>query len=624
MTRWLLFTVALGWTLSGVAAAGVFSPRVQREGDPDAWSVRTLLDQPAWRDADDATLARTLLNRLRTHVALGDQAPQEGTEKIAAWAEVNDPLKLWHAYGFADRTTLADAFAALWQATGRGAVRVVELSDSPSVLVELETGARWGVVDPASGAVFVKADGTLATWDEVHATPALWETLGDTVTFPHADAAVTRAAWGKSKVTRRALRAPTAHTASLRLRRGEKFTRFATPQGERWQLTDTQLKNKKLAAFWNEAPRGPKARASGPAGYAHGRFDYEPSLKEDDADVRDGADVLQNVTVTADGLTLIKAGEGAAIFRVASPFPIVGEVGKIEDPKDDKTASVIEIDATGVTLSYSKDFGATWISIETKTFPAKVDLTPQVAGDYGYQLRIELKGKPGEAVVRSLKTTTWVQCSPLSFPTLKSGDNTFRIRTGDERGLPTQAMVIEASTADENGFLRPVIRPPKEYRPGDANQRVIGPFTVRVGAPAGTHIAWMQLGGRFALKPDSLLPESVSWSVATGSPQGFQPLELGRIAAEIDTTYVPDAPVPAVFYRVDARPALNQLRMTAHCVRGEPLPPSPWRITHRWTSGGEAREQTVDGAQQEAYSVKVDGVPESQSMEFAVPGTLLK
>lgn len=624
MTRWLLFTVTLGWLLSDVASAGVFSPRVQRDGAPDAWSVRTLLDQPAWRDADDVTLTRALVNLLRTHVALGNQPPHEGTEKIAAWAEVNDPLKLWHAYGMADRTTLADAFAALWQATGRSSVRVVELSDSPCVLVELETAGRWGVIDPASGAVFVKADGGLAAWEELFAAPPSWDMLGETVTFPHADVAATRAAWEKSKVTRRALRAPSDHTASLRLRRGEKFTRFATPQGERWQLTDTQAKNKKLAAFWNDAPRGPKSQAGGPAGYAHGRFDYEPSLKDDDADVRDGADILQNVAVTADGLTLIQAGEGAAIFRVASPFPIVGEVGKIEDPKDDKTASVIEIDASGVTLSYSKDFGATWISIEAKKFPATLDLTQQAAGDYAYQLRIELKGKPGEAIVRSLKMTTWVQCSPLSFPALKPGENTFRIRTGDERGLPTQAMVIQASTADENGFLRPVIRPPKEYRPGDANQRVIGPFTVRAGAAAGTHIAWMQVGGRFALKPDSLLPEAVAWSVATGSPQGFQPLDLGRIAAEIDTTYVPEAPVPAVYFRVDARPALNQLRMTAHCVQVDSVPPSPWRITHRWTAGGDTREHTVDAAQQETYGVNVDGAPESQSMEFVVPGTLLK
>lgn len=619
--RWLFFIMTLGTLVCDSATAGVFSPRIQPEGQPDAWSARTLLDQPGWRDQNDVALAQSLLKLLRRHVALVDQAPREGNEKIAAWAEVNDPLKLWHGYGMADRTTLADAFAALWQTTGRGAVRIVELSDSPCVLAEVESGGRWGAVDPASGAVFVKAEGMLATWEEVLTMPSVWDALGDSVAFPDADTAAIRGAWEKSKVTRRAHRAGTAHTTGFRLRRGEKFTRFFAPQGERWQLTDAEAKNKKLPAFWNEAPRGPKLRAGGPTTYAHGRFDYEPSLKETDADVRDGADVLQNIAETADGLTLIKAGDGAAIFRVASPFPIVGEVGKIDDPKDDKGASVIEIDAAGATLSYSKDFGATWISIEAKKFPATLDLTQQVAGGYSYQLRIELKGKPGEAVIRSLKMTTWVQCSPLSFPTLKTGDNVFRIRTGDERGLPTQAMVIDASTADENGFLRPVIRPPKEYRPGDANQRVIGPFTVRVGAPAGTDIAWMQIGGRFATVPDFLRPEAVQWSAAIGSPQGFQPLDLIPIAAEMDAIYVPETPVPSVYFRVDARPALNQLRMTAHCLPREPRVSSSWNITHRWTAGGEAHEQKIEVNQQEAYMVTVTGDDVSeQSVEFAVPG----
>lgn len=615
----------VGFCVMGTAlpvAAGVFSPRVHRDGEPDAWSVRTLVNHPAWRDLSDAALTRVLVDALAARVAVTPFSPREGTEKLPAWAVVNDPLKLWHGYGLADRAAIADAFAALWQASGRGAVRILELSESTSVLVEIETAGRWAVIDPASRAVFVQADGTLATWDELLATPALWDQLDELLQFPHPDIATTRAAWAKSKVTRRAHRAPSAHTASFVLRRGEKFTRFATPQGERWQLTDAELKDKKLAAFWNEAPRGPKSHAGGPAGYAHGRFDYEPSVKGDDDDIRDGADLLQNVTVTTEGLTLTKAGEGAAIFRVASPFPIVGDVGKIEDGKDDKDASVIEIDATGATLSYSKDFGATWISIETKTWPAKVDLTQQVAGSYGYHLRTELKGKPGEAIIRSLKMTTWVQCSLLSFPGLKPGDNTFQIRTGDERGLPTEAMVIDASTADENSFLRPVIRPPKEYRPGDANQRVVGPFTARVSAPAGTRIAWLQYGGRIAPMPDSLQPESLTWGIATDRPAGFQPLDFGRLSAEIDAVSGLDAPVPALFLRVDARPALNQLRLTAHCIRAERRPPSSWRITHRWTANGEARDQSINVDQQESYSINVtDAVADGQSIEFAVQGS---
>ncbi len=605
--------------------AGVFSPRIEQVGRPDAWDA-PLVFQSEWEHLSNPRLARNLVELLSERVAVTPFSPREGTEKIAAWATVNDPLKLWHAYGVADRAAIADAFAALWSEAvfrGKGAVRILELSESPCVLVEIEQNGRWGIVDPASRAAFTADFDSLSTWEEVIATPAHWDNLPDDSVFPHADRTATREAWSKSKLTRRAVRGSATHTASFLLRRGERFTRFATPQGERWQLTDAEQKEKSRVAFWNEAPRGPKAAKDGPAGYAHGRMEYEPSLKDDGSDVRDGADLLQNVTVTSDGLTLNNAGDGTAIFRVASPFPIVGLVGKIEDPKDDKEASVVEIDATGATLSYSKDFGATWLTLDVKKWPATVDLTAQVAGEYSYQLRIDLKGKPGEAIVRNLKMTTWVQCSPLSFPKLVMGENPFRIRTGDSVGMPTRAMVINASTADENGFLRPVIRPPKDYRPGDAKERVIGPFTMRIAALPGSKIAWLQLGGRFATKADSLQPESATWSVTTRSPDLFQLFEFRRLAAEMDTIYTPDEPVASLYCRMEGKPALNQLRLTAHCVDQDRNASSPWRITHRWTANNDKREHTVDVKEQSSYTVPVtDAMLSDQSVEFVVPGSL--
>jgi len=611
----------LVFVYNSTSFAGVFSPRIQRENEADAWSLATLAPHTAWEKANDADLAKGLIDLLAQRVVVTSFSPREGAEKIVAWAKVNDPMKLWHAYGYADRAAIADAFAALWSQAGRGQTRIVELSESPCVLVEMETNGRWGVVDPASRTVFAGENRELMTWEDILATPAIWEKLSVTA-LPHADLAAKRESWMKSALTRRPASGSSSHTASFSLRRGERFTRFATPQGERWQMTDAELKEKFRVAFWNEAPRGPKQASEGPAAYAHGRFDYEPALNDDGADVRDGADVLRNIQFTADGLTLAKDGEGSAIFRVASPFPIVGLVGKIESAADDKEASVVEIDAKGATLSYSKDYGATWLGLDLKQSPAMLDLTQQVAGEYSYQLRIELKGKSGDAILKRLKITTWVQCSPLSFPALTTGENTFRIATGDSLGRPTRAMVLNASTADENGFLRPVIHPPKDYRPGDAKERVIGPFTMRIAGPAGSSIAWLQLGGRFATKADNLQPEAVTWGVATGSPQNFQPITFGRLAQEMDTVYVPQEPVPAVFCRVEGRPALNQLRVTAHCLDLDRDAASPWQITHRWTVNNEPRTHTVEVRDQKAYTVSVSEAPAAdQAVEFVVPGS---
>jgi len=420
---------------------------------------------------------------------------------------------------------------------------------------------------------------------------------------------------------------PTGHALDLRLRRGERFTQWWKPQGDRWQMLDAEGKDAKRRTVLEAAPRGPKAadKSTKPL-FANGQFVYEPSLKDDPGDFRDGVYDSANVEITSDGLTLAKAGDGFAIFEVRSPYIIVADLGKLEDPKDDHDASVVELDAAEASVTVSKDYGATWLSLETKAFPAKLDLTPQVAGTYGYLLRIDLKGQPGKAVLKALKVTTWVQVAPGLLPAVRTGNNAFTLKTGDADGRPTLPFVIDASTADENGFLRPVIRPPQEFNPGHASRRVVGPFTARIAALPQTRIVAFHVGGSFACDPQNVADAEAKIGYALQRPAGFQPLDLPKLPADqsyehyhIDIPVTLNEPASAVYVQCEGKPALNQLCLSARCVRNAPPRPSPLRIIHRWTEGGTAREHSVELVDQGHYEFDAgnDGVNDSIEMRVA-------
>lgn len=570
------------------ASAEVLSPRVTQGDSPDPYNLSTIVRHPSWKDLSDADFARAVFNWLTdAHHGLRavERGPWEGTDKVAEFGQVSDPLKTLAVYGYGDRRALHGAFAAIWEASGRGRARLAETVDG-KLVAEVEYGGAWHGFDVAARDVIAQP----TTKPRYHAVPA-------------------------------------SHTLDFALRRGERFTRWWRPQGERWHCTDAEAKDAKLRKDWDAAPRGPKL--DGTSLIAHGQFVYEPQWQQNAADFEDGVYNSDNVDVTASGLTLVKPGDGFVIFEVHSPYIIVPEVGKLEDLKDDKDASVVELDAAEVAVSYSRDYGATWLTLETKTFPAKLDLTAQVAGGYGYLLRIDLKGQPGKSIVKSLKIATWVQVAPGLLPAVHDGTNSFSLKTGDAEGRPTFPVVIDASTADENAFLRPVIRPPKEFAPGHPQRRVIGPFTARVAAPPQTRIAWLTIGGSFAFDPQETRHAAFGYSL--DRPSDFQPIALPELPADqshphyhVDATLRLDAPAPTVYLHGEGQPALNQFRATAHCLRDQPRAAAPLRITHRWTSAGTPREHTVELTDRGEYEFDAGTDVVNESIEFFVPSGRLR
>ena len=264
-----------------------------------------------------------------------------------------------------------------------------------------------------------------------------------------------------------------------------------------------------------------------------------------------------------------------------------------------------------------------------------MDLTTQVAGSYGYLLKIGLKGKPGTSLLRALKMTTWVQIAPAQLPTLKSGENTIELKTGDHYGLPTRALPIRPNATDENAFLHYLLRAPKDYDPARTSDRAKGSMIARLPALPGTKIAWFSAGASFGMPvgPDASPPDN-RISYASDVPRDFQPIfadGTGPSGIErptpqshwhynVDREVKLDRPAGAIYVRYDANSALNSYRMIAHCQDETPSAPTALTVKHTWTEGGQTRDhsQTLDPIAGR-YQVQAGPDPVNVSIEISVP-----
>lgn len=586
--RWALGTAWGGVLLTLPLHAEVYSPRLVGPAHPDAYSLTTLTAHPLWNQRHPQARAEALFAWL-TDPSRGlvfvEAGAREGADPVAEFELVGDPVKTLAVYGYGDRRALAACLAALWTAGGWGQARLALRADAPQWIAELEVDGVWRAYDVATRALVT---------GETHSP--------------------------------RYFAVPTGHTLGYVLRRGERFTQWWSPPAERWHLTASELQDGTWREWLDTPPRGPKI--SGQAGqtplHTLGQFVYEPALRGSGRDLADGMTTASNVTVTAEGLTLQQPGEGFVIFAVQAPYIIVPEVGKLEDPKDDREAAIVELDGSNLTVSYSLNYGSTWQTVETKSFPVRFDLTSAVAGSYGYWLRIDLKGAPGRSVLNKLRLTTWVQMARRLFPAVQPGRNAFTLKTGDHAGDPSFPVVLQASTAEENSFLRPVIRPPHTFQAGHPQQRVVGPFTARLSAPPGAKIVWFTLGGSFAFAGAS---SSARLGYALEQPQAFRQIPLPALPRE--QTYehyhhdvdvqLPQA-AETVYVQAEGRPALNQFRLTAHCRWDQPRTVSPLKITHRWTEGGQPREFTTTLRGRGEYAFDAGNEVVNEWVEFFVPG----
>ena len=652
----IAWIVVVSCVSNGFAWGRVYSPRILSSRTADAYSARTFAAHPAWKDLAADAKARAMFEYLtdpETGLYPLGAGAFEGGDKAYEFGLVRDPIKIVNVYGYGYCDVLGPVMAGLWEQGGCGAARTVNLPGLQHVACEVLANDRWRYLDVDLRGMFLSSDGGLRSLDEARHDSSLWQRERGPRFFPMDDLANLQSQFVESKVEHRYSVALAGHTLDFVLRRGETFTRWWQPQGGRWLVADGDAKDPARRELLEREPRGPKSKHAQFTSHTHGngRFVYQPNLKQNAGDFEDGVFDSHNVRVTETGLTLANPGEGWAVFEVRSPYVIVPLVGKLDDPKDDKEASVVEVDAADATLAWSPDFGDTWITLEPKQWPATLDLTAQVAGSYGYLLKIGLKGKPATAVVRSLKMTTWVQIAPAALPGLKGGENSFELKTGDHYGLPTRVLSIQPNATDENSFLHYLLRAPREFDPTSRSERAKGSMIARLPSLPKSKIAWFSAGASFGMSVgQDAPPPKNAIAYAVNTPVDFRPLfievsgglrhpdqEGDKSAPEdnkpvarptpqshwhynIDREVKLDQPADTVYVRYDASPALNSYRLFAHCHDDVPTKPTSLRVVHTWTEAGRPREhsQTLEpGAVR--YQITAGADPMNVSLEMSVP-----
>lgn len=622
---WLLL---LSWPIVPAHAA-LYSPRILSPHNADTYSLKTFAQFNRWRDlSGDAKVYEVfkyLADRRTGLYPMGVPA-REGREDLPEYGAVTDPVKMLNVYPIGHCGTLGPTAAGLWEGMGLGPARTLILPGWNHVAAEVFWEGRWHYFDLDVRAVFRREDGTLASMGEARADASLWRQPNSPLFFPLDNLESVRRTYAATGVEHRYGVASGGHTMDFVLRQGETFTRWWKPQGGRWNHQTSYATKPFPRSVIERAPRGPKSKHESFTihTYGNGRFVYRPELTMRSSDFEDGVYDAHNVQPGSSGLMLQSPGEGYAIFEVRTPYVIVPLVGDLDTTADDREASVVKLEGVGVSLSLSLDNGLSWQALTATN--GTLDLTPQVAGRYGYLLKLALRGWPGEAMLRSLEIVTWVQVHPASLPALRAGKNTMRLVTGDHYDLPTRVMAICPTAFDAGEFLRHLVEAPRDYDPARRTSRVRGSFVAKVEAPPGTKIAWISAGGSFTAKVGAA-PQTrngIAWAVTEAGP--FRDLYRAEVPSDqshwhynVDREVRLDEPVRKVFVRYTGDPAVNNVRLSAHCVEDLPRARAPLVLTHVWTESGvrKSKQAKLDGPGD--YEIEVNAEPVDESIELAIP-----
>ncbi|MFB3891399.1 MAG: hypothetical protein ACE15C_05175 [Phycisphaerae bacterium] len=220
------------------------------------------------------------------------------------------------------------------------------------------------------------------------------------------------------------------HEMNFSLRKGETFTRYWSPLGDGpdfWRPSNTKDKRADnrpghrlgLDAAMSRKPYRFDHKGSG---VANGLLTFTPDVREKGWETLfDKAD-----SVAADAAGMISPAEGKTgelVWRVYIPWTITGAFLEGEFA----VGSGGEIKA-----SVSADNGSTWKDLgAVAAGRQKIPLREQVAGEFGYLVKLTLKGPRGTGVT-DLTTSTIVQLNPLSLPALKNGRTAIHLAAGEQ------------------------------------------------------------------------------------------------------------------------------------------------------------------------------------------------
>lgn len=349
-----------------------------------------------------------------------------------AWTgddETMDPVKLFNVYGYATCGHSAPNLAGMWKRAG---LRISPGRAVGHVVPQVFFDGSWHLLDADMQAIYLGRDNhTIAGEREIARDH-------DLIKRTHAEGLLLPDG-----------RPGNEWQASLFVYEGEPYGTYdCSPRH-----TMDMILRPSEAITWRWGQRSP-LRYHGTAeitdwGQAaadtirNGLWEYRPDLSG--TLWREGADSVQNVRVTAEGLAAEPGRTGTVVWSMRSPYVFVG--GRLV------------VDGAGARFFVSWD-GESWEE-------AGADLDgffPQRGpARYDYRLKCELSG---EARLRELQILNDLQMAPLALPGMTVGENRF-IYTDDSPGMRAVRITHEWV---ERSASRPPGAPPAPVFPPDGGE----------------------------------------------------------------------------------------------------------------------------------------------------------
>jgi hypothetical protein len=480
----VLFGLVLEGALVEAGQPAVVNPRVTTDSSIDCSSAEAVVRQITKPDMTDEQKAVACWRFMLDHYYHWN-APKEPE----VFQEVRDFAKEINSYGFGPCYVNAPVVTALWEACG---FETRCWTITGHTIPEVKYGGAWHLLDADARGWHRKADGGIASVEELAADPRLFtepkEKSDPYYPYGAPDAAVKPFKhWGPpSKImdlyasrndnyafNRRAVM---SHPMYLTLRQGEKIVLSSANEGKWYQFPGLDDEDKKT---------GP-VEVDRKVTYGSGRLGYNPDLKKVST-----AELLwlgsKNVKLDGGKLVAEKEGEPAvAVFRVWSPYVLVE--AKVSAALAGEGKPKVEL---------SVDGGAAWAEPADSELKGGggasglvLALNTQIAGRYEYLLRFTLD----KSALAGLTFDSTFQLAPLALPRLKVGKNKVTVFRGPDEGH-VQLCLGPGKVGKERYLVESLnIEVPKSLAPEKWGEPAFAVF--KLSAPA--ELTALSLGGNLS------------------------------------------------------------------------------------------------------------------------------
>jgi len=601
---------------------------------PDMTNLDTWKKHYIKEGMSDAEKALTVWKTVRTFQHQ-EAPPNEFLQQELA---VQDPFKIFNVYGYSLCSIASSDIECLARHAGlKARGRIINSHSVP----EIFTDGEWHLLDASLLTYFPKADGKLASVDEIMAGIKEWYAKNPGFKGNNDKLQQFMRGGGWRKGPEVLSRCPSydengwfeaathgwystmqeydgsangiyeygysqGYEVNIRLRAGERLTRNWGHKGLHVNMTGGggEPGCMKMKTGQDSLRYTPKDGDLAPGRVGNGTLEYEMPVTT--PAYRGGAFSLENLE---EGRARVKDESKPGVLVVRMPTSYVYLTGKLK------------FTASGpVTVSFSDNNGMDWkqIAAVTSPGPQEVDLSPSVLRRYDYRLKFELKGKG--AGLDALRIEHDVQNSQRALPAFAAGKNTLTFTAG-----PAQSTVtVEGCTSEEakgKNLLYSDFHPEINGMKGTWIEGK-GDMTFPVATPGD--ITRLRFGTQFRARDGK---DGLDYQVSFDAGKTWKTVSRAAGPTPGDCHYVTVSDVPAgtreakVRFSGTSRNATGFLNFRIDADYKEPAGGfRPVKVTYRWDEEGKPKEQVfVAKKSEETWTVTCAGKPVMKSivMELA-------